>query len=293
MTYITLKDLSNNIRENLYKVPHDIDVIVGIPRSGMIVASIISEWLNVPLIDLYSFADGNVDGVGGGRCQMFKKLNKSGKVLVVDDTVWSGGSKREAKDLLKKYKDQFEFIYLVAYLEGPSIGSINIFLEDLRSYTHGFRDYVVYEWNLFNHYITCNYMFDMDGVLCIDPPDERNINEYEEYIKKATPLVIPTAPIGSVVTYRLNKYRDITKGWLESNNIKYKSLVMFDAESWKERNDSGISSAEYKSKIYLNDRSAKCFIESDRIQAEQIYQLTNKPVYCYSNNILYGNEYVS
>ena len=291
MTYITINDLSNTIRNNLYKIPHDVDVVVGIPRSGMIPASIISEYLNVPLIDLYSFADGNTDGCGGGRHKTFGKKSRSGKILVVDDTVWSGGSKKEAKELLKKYSDMSQFIYMVPYLEGPSYSDIDIFLEDVRLYTHGFRTCVIYEWNIFNHYVTGNYMFDMDGVLCVDPMDERKKEEYEKYIQNAIPLITPTSPIGSIVTYRLEKYRDVTEKWLKDNNIKYKNLVMFDASSWEDRNSSGISPAQYKGKIYANDRIATCFIESDRVQAEQIHMLTGKPVYCYSNNILYGNEY--
>lgn len=291
MTYITIKDLSDTIRKNLYKIPHDVDVVVGIPRSGMIPASIISEYLNVPLIDIYSFVDGNVEGFGGGRYKTFGKKTRSKKILIVDDTVWSGGSKKEAKSILKKYEGEFEFIYLVPYLEGPSSGDIDIFLEDVREYTHNFRNCVVYEWNIFNHYVTNNFMFDMDGIFCVDPPDERNTTEYEEYINNAIPLVTPTASIGSIVTYRLNKYREVTEAWLRNNNIKYKNLVMFGADSWNERNDSGISPAKYKSQMYMNDRTATCFIESDIIQSEQIYRLTNKPVYCYANNILYGNEY--
>ena len=52
MKYITLNDLSNTIRKNIWKIPRDIDFVLGIPRSGMIVASIISSYLNVPLIDI-------------------------------------------------------------------------------------------------------------------------------------------------------------------------------------------------------------------------------------------------
>lgn len=56
--YITFEDLSKTIRNNFYKIPHDIDFVVGVPRSGMICGSIISEFLNVPLIDCDSFISG-------------------------------------------------------------------------------------------------------------------------------------------------------------------------------------------------------------------------------------------
>ena len=55
MKYITFNNLIETIRKNLWKIPRDIDFIIGVPRSGMIVASIISDYLNVPLMDLNSF----------------------------------------------------------------------------------------------------------------------------------------------------------------------------------------------------------------------------------------------
>ena len=274
----------------MYKIPHDVDIVVGIPRSGMIPAAIISENLNIPLIDIYSFCNGNINGFGGGRYASFGKKIKSGKVLVVDDTVWSGNSKKEAKELLKKYEGQFTFIYLVPYLEGPAEDQIDIFLEDVRPYTHNFSTCVLYEWNLFNHYKVTNSIFDMDGVLCVDPPDERNTKEYEEYIQNATPLVLPTPTIKSIVTYRLDKYRDITVNWLIKNNIKCANLVMFKANSWDERNSFCVPPSMFKAQFYQSS-DAELFIESETDQAEQIYAITHKPVYCYKNNTMYGNEY--
>lgn len=70
MKYITLNDLSNTIRTNIYKIPRDIDFIIGVPRSGMIAASIISSYLNVPLIDVNSFVAGLEPG-GGSRLNYF------------------------------------------------------------------------------------------------------------------------------------------------------------------------------------------------------------------------------
>lgn len=33
MKYITIADLSDTIRKNIWKIPHDIDCVIGIPRS--------------------------------------------------------------------------------------------------------------------------------------------------------------------------------------------------------------------------------------------------------------------
>lgn len=70
MKYITLNDLSNTIRTNIYKIPRNIDFIIGVPRSGMIPASIIASFLNVPLIDVNSFVN-NFEPWGGDRLKYF------------------------------------------------------------------------------------------------------------------------------------------------------------------------------------------------------------------------------
>jgi uncharacterized HAD superfamily protein len=59
---------------------------------------------------------------------------------------------------------------------------------------------------------TC--LYDIDGVFCIEPPDERNEEEYLKYIANATPLFIPRTKLGGIVTYRLSKNREITEKWL-------------------------------------------------------------------------------
>lgn len=52
MTYTTYEDLSNCIRRNVWKVPADVDLIVGVPRSGMIPALMLAELMNKRCADL-------------------------------------------------------------------------------------------------------------------------------------------------------------------------------------------------------------------------------------------------
>ena len=39
MKFVTLADLAATIRRNVHKIPHDVDFVIGIPRSGIIAAS--------------------------------------------------------------------------------------------------------------------------------------------------------------------------------------------------------------------------------------------------------------
>ena len=285
MRYITLSELSVTIRNNIYKIPHNIDFIIGIPRSGMIVASIISEFLNVPLIDINSFCEG-VKPSGGRRLGLVNE-SKYNRVLVVDDTCYSGNAIREAKAKLKDYKQ--EFIYLAAYLEGWAEKELDIYLEDIRKDVDPVCHLVIYEWNVFNHHphIMSKCLYDIDGLICLDPPNDFFTEQYEAYIKNATPLYIPKVKIRGFVTYRIEKYRDITAQWLASQGITYDKLIMFNAQSREERNSSGVSPEQMKAAVYKADEGAMLFVESDDWQAQRICQMTKKPVLCTKSNKLY------
>ena len=60
MNFRTISDLNKTINDNLHRIPQDIDIVVGVPRSGMLAASIISLLLNLPLSDLESFIRGEL-----------------------------------------------------------------------------------------------------------------------------------------------------------------------------------------------------------------------------------------
>lgn len=287
--YVTLSDMMTSIRKNLYKIPHDLCGVIGIPRSGMIVASVVSELINVPLTDLESFIkDQSLNG--GHRLELFKSKD-SRKILVCDDTIYSGRAMKEAKAKLSKFESEYDFIYCAAYLEGFSSQEVDFFLEDVSSYSR--QDIqVIYEWNIFHHYphIMSRCVFDVDGVFCIEDgrPDDSLEEEYENYIKNATPYIIPKVRVGAICTYRINKYLDITTDWLIKNGIYYDKICMFNADSWRDRNYSGVSPENFKANFYRKHPEYLLFIESNDREARRIHEITGKQVLCTDTNILYG-----
>lgn len=291
MKYVTVAELDTAVRKNLWKVPRDIDFIIGVPRSGVLAGSLIAEYLNCPLIDVDSFCAG-AKPTGGSRLRYWKPKHTEGrkKVLVVDDTVWDGRQKRASRNKLSRFLNEYEFLYLVVFLEGPGEGSVDIWLEDLRGYTNGFRDNVLYEWNIIHHNEGTMEasLYDIDGVFCVDPPDERDEEKYLAYIKDATPLFIPTPTVGGIISYRLEKNRAVTEEWLGRNGVTYRRLELFPANSWAERNASGVSPMKFKGDYYREARWAKLFIESSDLQAQEIARISGKPVYCVETNKLYG-----
>ena len=53
--YRSYDNLISTISKSVSKIPNDVGLIVGIPRSGMLPAYVIGNFLNIGVIDLYSF----------------------------------------------------------------------------------------------------------------------------------------------------------------------------------------------------------------------------------------------
>ncbi len=52
MNYKTIKDLNETIIKSLPLIPRDVDLIVGTPRSGLMTATLLALYLNLPLTDV-------------------------------------------------------------------------------------------------------------------------------------------------------------------------------------------------------------------------------------------------
>ena len=52
LNFITISMFNNTIYKNINKIPKDVDLIVGIPRSGLLVANLLALYLNIKLTDI-------------------------------------------------------------------------------------------------------------------------------------------------------------------------------------------------------------------------------------------------
>ena len=277
MNFVTVAELNKDIVRNLHHIPRDIDLIVGIPRSGMLVATLIALYLNKPLADLDSFIAGKFQSVGRTKNtdKCVTKYEEIRKLLVVEDSCNSGNSVREACKKMEACNQKIEYLILAAYISHSTKSLVDV-------YFRVFPDQRFFAFN-FIHYKrfmeeACVYI---DGVLCIDPsPSENDDGEkYREFIRNAKPKYIPTTEIGWLVTSRLEKYREDTEYWLRKNNIKYGKLYMMNLNSAEERRKLG-NHAKFKAEIFGKLHNARWFLESEPMQAEEIRKLTGKEVFC-------------
>ena len=277
MNYQSFQDMSNLIMDNIHKFTA-YDLLIGIPRSGMIPALMIASKLNMPVCDLYSFARHDEFTIqGGGRSQILNfNLNNIKNPLIIDDSIHSGVSMEKAESFLRK-NGILQYKTCAIYATEASKHKVDVFLDILAQPR-------VFEWNILQCWITNLAMFDLNGVLCVDPVVDDDGEKYIEYITNAPLKIKPTMTIDTIVTCRLEKYRTITEQWLHGNNIQYKNLIMLPFNTKDERILWG-QHAEYKAEHYKNSPTI-LFVESSKAQADKIYNITKKPVFCIENNQL-------
>src|SRR5262245_26615315 len=92
MQFKSIADLNAAIIGNLHRFSADVDLVVGVPRSGLLAASILALHANRPLADLDGFLAGRKLQSGRTRAPSGdgEPLSNAQRVLVLDDSIRSG-----------------------------------------------------------------------------------------------------------------------------------------------------------------------------------------------------------
>lgn len=277
MEYRTVAQLDDAVVSWLADLPRDIDIVAGIPRSGLLVANLLALHLNVPMTDIAGLIEGRVIQSGarfkGADPRQF--LSKPRHVLVVDDSICSGSAMQKVKASLAAAALPHRVSYAAVYMapEARLDGHVDLYREIVPMPR-------VFEWNLMHGTVLTNSCMDIDGVLCLDPTDEQNDDgpEYLTFLRDTPALLLPTAPVGWLVTSRLEKYRAQTVEWLARHKVQYGELRMMQYPDMAARR-AARAYARFKSEIY-QETGAWLFIESDAALAVQIAQLSGHSVFC-------------
>ena len=276
MNYRSITDLNDTIARNRWKLPHDVDIMVGIPRSGLLAANLLSLTLNVPMTDIEGLVAGRLLTAGRTRRRegFSKATTEAKKIIVVDDSIFMGQAMREARGKLAGLGLNAEIIYCAVYGNSDQHPDCDVVLEAIAQPR-------MFQWNVMHHGMLQNCCVDIDGVLCCDPTEDENDDgpAYEKFLGSAFSLATPTKKIGWLVTSRLEKYRAHTETWLKERGIEYGQLIMLDLPTKEERLRSG-AHGTYKANVYKSLADAVLFIESEHRQAVEIARLSGKPALC-------------
>jgi hypoxanthine phosphoribosyltransferase len=261
------------------KLPTDIQAVCGVPRSGMLVATILANELHVPL---FVPGAGRLAGYRIVKQHITPAQTKKAppkRWLLIDDSVNTGGS-------LRNYQGELNPTYTAAmYVSPEGKGSVDFHFSVVPKPR-------LFEWNLYSAHILGESILDMDGILCYDSPvpeTQQSVKNYSRWLLTAPLLHKPTRTVNAICTSRLERYRKITRRWLAFQRIAYKGLSMhpaLGAEARRRSGDHGKRKADY----YVNRETASLFIESNLKQGEQIFKISGKPVLVPTAGVLFQNK---
>lgn len=273
MNYRSIEDLNRYIVKSLNKVPVGTDLIVGVPRSGLLAANLLALQMNLPFTDVEGFLNGRILQSGERLKSYLKPFEDYKNIIVIEDSVWSGKSIQEVKKQLEGKYPEKNLLYAAVFVVPDATDKVDIYFD----ICPGPR---VFEWNLLHHDLLEKCCVDIDGVLCKDPTEDDNDDgeNYLRFLSSAETLFLPSATIGYLVTNRLEKYRPQTEAWLSKHNIRYNKLIMLDLPS-KDARLNASNHGGFKASVYTK-YDAWLFIESSNWQAQQIADKSGKPVYC-------------
>ena len=264
MNYRSVRDLNDAIIAGFPRLPANIDLVVGVPRSGLLAANLYALVANIALVDLEGFLAGRV--LATGRSRPLRRENAARHhVLVIDDSINSGAAMREARSRIADAGlDLASCTFCAVYGTDRYHPDVDIVLERVPRPR-------MFQWNLFHHKHLIHCCVDVDGVLCPDAPDVGD-RDGSGAVARA-PLQAPSAPIGHLVTARPERERAAIEGWLAAHAIRCRTLhVPPDARA-------GDDAVAYKADVYRRT-DARLFVASDPEAAERIAQLSGKPVLC-------------
>jgi uncharacterized HAD superfamily protein/hypoxanthine-guanine phosphoribosyltransferase len=288
MNFRSFGDLGNDIAASVAKIPREVELIVGVPRSGLMAASMLALMLNRKFCDLGSFIENRPLRSGLSRRAADDNLiwpHAAKNVLVLDDSVDSGAAMQCVREELRPLAKDRQLRTAAVYATQRGIPQVDLHFVQLEMPR-------VFAWNLFHRRELADYCVDIDGVLCRDPLQADNDDgaRYLKFLSTAEPLTRPSYEIGHLVTSRLEKYREPTLRWLGVQGIAFKQLHMLDLPSAEERRRRGCH-ASFKAEVYRSLTGTSLFIESEPAQAIEIARLSGKAVLDFANQAIVPRQW--
>jgi len=282
--FITNSNLVDSCIKNLIPKISKLNLsgIVGIPRSGFLPASICATALNLPLYTISNKKIAICNSISDfGGCRMGSYTNDSEKLLILDDTLFSGYTLDEIKNTLGG-----DHHYGVVYCKPNGLSHVDVYGEELNE-PH------LLEWHFFNSGHVEKTLFDLDGVFSPNVPMSCCVDndKYEEYILNVEPFYhrLPKVhKLKAIVTGRLDKFRKITEEWLEKYNIEYEDLIMFPTEKEKQRDANHVQEVgQYKADVYKKS-NAEFFMESEKSEGVVIRDVSKRVVILPNQGLVFG-----
>lgn len=257
-------DLHHYVLRGLPLLPPDLDLVVAVPRSGFIPASLISTYLDLPLTDVDGFLAGHLLR-SASRSEVADATSPSGRdvvrrarsVLIIDDSVGHGTEMRRVRQRLEAAAEGRSLHFATVFANPAAASVVDVAFEFLPTGRY-------FSWNAMHHDGLSTAGIDADGLLWAagGAPADR-----------APPLIWrPSVEVGWIVTRRGEAERKVTEAWLASHEIRFQRLVM-PASTLASRAEE----VTFKARAYRQSGSHLMLTDA-REQAETIAARTGLPV---------------
>jgi hypoxanthine phosphoribosyltransferase len=259
--------------------------IIGVARSGLIPASIIATIAHLPLWAVSPTSVG-VEYVGNGYRLAAQVTGLQTPALIVDDTVSAGGTLEAVKNNLRSYVDQRK-LATAAILAAPEVADKVDFVVRIYPRPH------YLEWCFANTFYAQYLAFDMDGIICDDPPGPDTDPLYDEHLKHAAPLYVPRMWPATIITARCESTRRDTEEWLKRHGITVRQLIMWAGDPdarWKAYDTVAAWKAEHLKRL-RRELAITAYVESAPHIAMMISETARLPVVCPVAERVFGSEY--
>jgi hypothetical protein len=279
--WVSVAQLATDAVALASKLPPGVTGVVGLPRSGMIPASVIATLLHLPLYELDNAGRLNRLGNGSrGTLLPFTPADGGREAApeyfaVIDDTVYSGAAMRRARDAMNRLKH--EAVYAAVYSRLQAVpGSENA--ADI--YGRALPTPHLLEWNVANSgtfvgicgdvglpYYKAGVAVDLDGIVLHDAESGGEVGK---------PYMVPRSVSCKLIcTGRPQRHRKATEAQLARHGALWDRLEMLPDDA----PETPQAIAAHKARHYA-ESGCGFFFESDPLQAELIHHLCGKPVVC-------------
>ena len=274
LQFFSLSDSFQLCDQWAQNIPNEYDVIIGVPRAGLMFANIIACRLGRPLSTPDNFLKGEM-----WFSHDSPRPTDIRKVLIVEDSIGVGN---QINNAYQRIKDAFPNLEVEK-------ASLFVIPQSKDKVDYAFLvkpEPNIFEWNI----LTATWSWGdvvstLEGVLCLDCPPYWNYKgeRYMHFIKNTKPLLIPTYPLKAIITARPESVRALTEEWLTRNNVKYDHLIMRPDKtepSWDNVLKMKIDVAKFAKPFW--------FWESNFEEAQEIHQQTGLPVLCTQTMTLFS-----
>lgn len=271
LRYRSIADMADLIRRSLHRIPTDVDLVVGVPRSGILPAVTIALLLNLRYADLDAFLDGRLPGTGSTKpgTRLIGDAGTARHVLVVDDSVSRGDAMRKVRERLARAGVTAKVTLAAIYVVPDGTDEVDIAFELVPLPR-------IFEWNALHHVYLDRACVSFEGVLCRLPSDAERASEarFSRFLDDAVPLLRPTSRLACVIADLPEYFRAHIAAWLARHDIAHQRLELLP-ESRPEHETADALTA--KARIYRAGKEI-LLIEADPADAAAIADLSGKPV---------------